>query len=55
MQTVLCLEQPAQYNVTAQYMFRYQDEIVCCFNNQKQQSACLGQYPGASHTTVILP
>lgn len=37
------------------YTFRYQDEIVCRFNNQKQQSAFLGQYPGASHVTVTLP
>ena len=35
--------------------FRYQDEIVCRLTNQKQQSAFLGQYPGASHTTVVLP
>ncbi len=37
------------------YTFRYQDQILCRFNNQRQQSAFLGQYQGATHNTVVLP
>ena len=37
------------------YNFIFQEQIVCRCNNQKQQSAFLGAYPGATHTTVQLP